>query len=226
MDTCAAPSFFAERSKLFRQLDAHLSMGLLNKHLNMGSYDSLRRDLGISSRSLVHHWSKAGAPGAIPGYSTHLDKLARLSNHLKKGGYVGLGLGAGSGLMNIHQACQEGRTEACKKVTFKESGSFAGGLAFGTLAGKASGAVAAAACLSFGPFSAAVCTIIIVGAGTAAGSMAGMAGGEWFAKPFMNIQSRSIHYGISSTNHENTYGDSIMFHDDDRTGTLYPLGAN
>ena len=177
-----SPEFFAERSKLFRQLDAHLSMGLLNKHLNMGSYDSLRRDLGISSRSLVHHWSKAGAPGAIPGYSTHLDKLARLSNHLKKGGYVGLGLGAGSGLMNIHQACQEGRTEACKKVTFKESGSFAGGLAFGTLAGKASGAVAAAACLSFGPFSAAVCTIIIVGAGTAAGSMAGMAGGEWFGE--------------------------------------------
>lgn len=177
-----SPEFFAERAKLFTQLDAHLSIGLLNKHMNLGSYDSLRRDLGISSRSLVHHWSKAGAPGAIPGYSTHLDKLARLSNHLKKGGYVGVGLGAGSGLINIQQACQEGRTEACKKVTFKESGSFAGGLMVGTLAGKASGAVAAAACLSFGPLSAAACTIIIVGAGTTAGSMAGMAGGEWFGE--------------------------------------------
>ncbi|WP_339550446.1 PAAR domain-containing protein [Pseudomonas kermanshahensis] len=177
-----SPEFFAERSKLFRQLDAHLSVGLLNKHMNMGSYDRLRRDLGISSRSLVHHWSKAGAPGAIPGYSTHLDKLARLSNFLKKRGYVGIGLGAGSGLMNIKQACQEGNADACKKIVFKESGNFAGGLAGGALAGKASGAIAAAACVSFGPLSAAACTIIIVGAGTAAGSMAGMAGGEWLGE--------------------------------------------
>ena len=150
--------------------------------MNLGSYDSLRRDLGISSRSLVHHWSKAGAPGAIPGYSTHLDKMAKLSNYLKKGGYVGIGLSAGSGLINIQQACQEGSTEACKKIAFKESGNFAGGLAAGALAGKASGALAAAACLSLGPLSAAACTIIIVGAGTAAGSMAGMAGGEWFGE--------------------------------------------
>ncbi|MNE34893.1 hypothetical protein D3C81_1751680 [compost metagenome] len=52
----------------------------------------------------------------------------------------------------------------------------------GTLAGKASGVMAAAACVSLGPVSAAACTIIIVGAGTAAGSAAGMAGGEWFGE--------------------------------------------
>jgi len=170
--------FFVERRRLFKQLDAQLRMTFLNKHMDLGKYETLRRDLGISSRSLVHHWSKAGVPGQIPGYSTHLRKLANISKYLKAGGYVGVAVGAGSGVMKIKQVCREGDAHACKKIKFTESGNFAGGIIGGALAGHASGALAAVACVSLGVVSAAACSIAIVGTGTAVGSMAGMAGGE------------------------------------------------
>lgn len=168
--------FFVKRRRLFKQLDAQLRMTFLNKYMDLGKYETLRRDLGISSRSLVHHWSKAGVPGQIPGYSTHLRKLANISKYLKAGGYVGITVGAG--VMKIKQVCREGDAHACKKVKFTESGNFAGGIIGGALAGHASGALAAVACVSLGVVSAAACSIAIVGAGTAVGSMAGMAGGE------------------------------------------------
>ncbi|MGH8485843.1 MAG: PAAR domain-containing protein, partial [Pseudomonas sp.] len=47
-----SPEFFASRQQLYRQLDGQLKSAFLNKPLNLGSYDTLRRDLGISSKSL------------------------------------------------------------------------------------------------------------------------------------------------------------------------------
>ena len=43
----------------------------------MDEYSKLKTDLGISSRSLVHHWDKAGAPGQIPGYANHVNATSR-----------------------------------------------------------------------------------------------------------------------------------------------------
>ncbi|WP_313650745.1 PAAR domain-containing protein [Pseudomonas soli] len=173
-----SPEFFNARKELFQKLDAQLKITFLNKHMDLGSHDSLRRDLGISSRSLVHHWSRAGGPGQIPGYSTHLDKLAKMSNYLKYGGSVGIILGGSSSLLKIQEACRAGETIACKKIRFTESGNFAGGLAGGTASGFLARHVFGAACLSFGPVSATVCVIAVTGATTLAGSMAGMAAGE------------------------------------------------
>ncbi|WP_371857254.1 PAAR domain-containing protein [Pseudomonas sp. Irchel 3F5] len=85
-----SPQFFASRQQLYRQLDAQLKTAFLNKPLNQGSYDSLRRDLGISTKSLVHHWSRAGAPGEIPGYATHLEQVSRTAKYLKHGGMSAL----------------------------------------------------------------------------------------------------------------------------------------
>jgi len=43
----------------------------------MDEYSKLKTALGISSRSLVHHWDKAGAPGQIPGYANHVNATSR-----------------------------------------------------------------------------------------------------------------------------------------------------
>ena len=182
-----SPEFFAERRKLLGQLDAQLKMGFLNKHMNLGSHDRLRGDLGISSKSLVHHWSKAGAPGGIPGYSTHLDKLTRLSNYLKKGGYVGLAIGGGSSWLKTQEVCRSGNSQSCRKIRFTEVGNFSGGLAVGAAAGVAGKAIAGFACVSLGPISGAACAIAVVGASSYAGSVAGMSMGEYIGEELYEL---------------------------------------
>ena len=171
------PEFFAERQKLFKQLSANLKATVLNKRLNLGNYESLRRDLGISSRSLVHHWSKAGAPSHIPGYSTHLNKLAKMAKYLKAGGYIGITVGGASSALKISEVCQAGNTKKCQKIKITEAGNFSGGLAGGWLGGKIGGKVATKVCWKAGAVGLA-CGVVITGGGALVGSIIGMKNGE------------------------------------------------
>lgn len=54
--------FFAKRQKLLTQLDNSLGP-LVRKGVSIADHPKLKKALGISSRSLVHHWSKAGVSG-------------------------------------------------------------------------------------------------------------------------------------------------------------------
>ncbi|ABY97984.1 TPA: PAAR domain-containing protein [Pseudomonas putida] len=177
-----SPSFFAERQRLLQQLDGQLKTAFLNKQLNLGNYERLRKSLNISTKSLVHHWSKAGGPGQIPGYATHLDKVAKLSNYLKYGGHAAIGIGGASSYLNVQEVCRDGETQACKKVRYTEMGSFAGGLGGGMLGAWGGGAAATALCGVFavgtGGLGVPVCGIVIVGASSAAGSIGLGAFGE------------------------------------------------
>ena len=170
-----SPSFFAERRQLLQQLDGQLKAAFLNKQLNLGNYERLKKSLNISTKSLVHHWSKAGGPGQIPGYATHLDKVARLGKYLNYGGYAAIGLGGASSYLKVEEVCRAGETGACKKVRFTETGSFAGSLGGGMFGVWSGGTVAGALCgaigIGSGGFGGAVCGIVIVGASSAAGSI-------------------------------------------------------
>lgn len=171
------PEFFAERQKLFTQLSKNLNATVLNKRLNLGNYESLRRDLGFSSKSLVHHWSKAGGPTHIPGYATHLDKLAKMTKYLKTGGRIGITIGGIGSAIKVSEVCKEGNSRACEKIKVTETSNFSGGLAGGWAAGKVSARVSAKVCWRFGPGTVA-CGIVITGTGTLAGSVGGMKYGE------------------------------------------------
>ncbi|HYQ51408.1 MAG TPA: PAAR domain-containing protein, partial [Pseudomonas sp.] len=103
--------------------------------------------------------------------------VAKMSNYLKYGGYVAIGLGAGSAYLKVQEACRAGETEACKKIRFTETGSLAGGLAGSAAGGKVGSIVAAAVC-SFGVYGKAVCGIATVGGGSFLGSKAGEKFGE------------------------------------------------
>lgn len=171
-----SPGFFAERRQLLQQLDGQLRSAFLNKQLNLGSYERLKKSLNISTKSLVHHWSKAGGPGQIPGYATHLDKVAKLGKYLRWGGHAAVGLGGASSYLKVQEVCRAGETEACKKVRVTESGSFAGGLGGGMFGAWVAGATATALCTVFAVgtagFGAPICGIVVVGSGSAAGSIA------------------------------------------------------
>ncbi|WPX57746.1 MULTISPECIES: hypothetical protein [unclassified Pseudomonas] len=179
-----SPEFFADRKRLFGQLDTHLT-GFTKKGIGFPDHPNLKSALGISSRSLVHRWTKAGAPYQIPGYATHMDGVAKASNYVKYGGWLGTAVGGGASYMKVQDVCTAGDVEACKKVKLTEGGSFIGGVAGGALAGSIlTGSVVGTICLGLsvptGGVAMAVCGLVVVAAGSLGAGVAGGAIGEEF----------------------------------------------
>lgn len=179
-----SPDFFKERQRLLTQLDHQLLKSARFRNLtSFGDYDKLKTALGISSRSLVHRWDKAGAPGQIPGYATHVKAISRAAKYMKAGGYIGIGLGGVASGLAIQEVCSATPNSAeCKKIRFTEGGKFIGAAAGGA-AGGLGGLLAAKICLGMAALTAPaggsgglVCGIVaVVGAGI--GAWAGGEGG-------------------------------------------------
>ena len=178
-----SPQFFAERQRLLAQLDAHLlSSTRLRGQTTLGDHPKLKTALGISSRSLVHHWDKAGAPGQIPGYATHVNAISRAAKYMSTGGYIGIGIGGVSSLLAVQEVCSGGGSEAaCEKVRFTEGGKFVGST-FGGVAGAGIGKyVSGPVCLALGVstgIGGVVCAATLIGAGAWVGTTYMGDGGE------------------------------------------------
>ena len=177
-----SPQFFAHRQSLLAQLDAHLlNSTRLRGQTTLGDHPKLKTALGISSRSLVHHWSKAGAPGQIPGYATHVEATSRATQYMKAGGYIGIGIGGVSSLLAIQQVCNGDSGAACEKVKFTEGGKFGMSTALGVIGGELASSASGPICLALGISTGivgVVCVAAIVGAGAWAGTTVGGQAGE------------------------------------------------
>ncbi|ARU86676.1 PAAR domain-containing protein [Pseudomonas sp. M30-35] len=174
-----APEFFAERQRLFSQLEMQLT-SLTKKGIGFPDHPDLKSALGISSRSLVHHWTKAGAPGQIPGYATHTSGVARAAKYIKMGGWIGTTVGAGASYMKVQDVCTAGNTEECERVKFTETGAFAGTVLGGVgaaafLTGATTGTICVALGVPTGGVGTLACGLVVVGA---ASLMAGSIGGR------------------------------------------------
>ncbi|MDA8486658.1 PAAR domain-containing protein [Pseudomonas resinovorans] len=184
--------FFASRQQLYRQLNLQLKTTFLNKQLGLGSYDTLRRDLGISAQSLVHHWSQSGAPGQTPGYATHLDEVAQMAKYVKYGGHFAIVVGGASSALKVQEVCQAGESQACQKLRLTETGSFAGGVARGMLLAEVPGQTGVAICsfLGLGTMSTATlaCGLAVVGAGSHLGAAACARFGELMGEEIYRMQ--------------------------------------
>lgn len=178
-----SPEFFAERKRLLGQLDPQLTR-LTKKGIGFPDHPNLKSALGISSRSLVHRWTKAGAPGEIPGYATHLDGVAKAAKYVKYGGWLGTAVGGGASYMKVQDVCAAGSADACRKVKFTESGSFTGSVVGGALAGLAlTGSTIATVCVAMGVPSGGLatlaCGVVVVGvASFTSGTVGGILGEE------------------------------------------------
>ena len=182
-----SPQFFADRQRLMHQLDAHLlNSTRLRGQTTLGDHPKLKTALGISSRSLVHHWDKAGGPGQIPGYAAHVESVSRATKYMKAGGYIGIGLGGVSSLLAVQQVCNGDSAQACKRIKFTEAGKFGLSTALGVFSGWAAGAASAPVCLGIGVatggIGGVVCVAALVGAGAWAGTTAGGIGGEYIGE--------------------------------------------
>ncbi|WP_241188854.1 hypothetical protein [Pseudomonas orientalis] len=179
-----SPQFFTERQRLMNQLDAHLlNSTRLRGQTTLGDHPKLKTALGISSRSLVHHWDKAGGPGQIPGYAAHVEAVSRATKYMKAGGYIGIGLGGVSSLMAVQQVCSVDSDAACKKIKLTEGGKFASstliGAFSGSMAASASGSICLGIGVATGGIGGVICVATLVGASTWAGTTVGGMGGEY-----------------------------------------------
>ena len=177
-----SPQFFADRQRLMNHLDAHLlNSTRLRGQTTLGDHPKLKTALGISSRSLVHHWDKAGGPGQIPGYSAHVEATSRAARYMKAGGYIGIALGGVSASLAIQQVCNNDSGAACEKIKFTEAGKFSGSVGGGAAGGWVGGVAGSTICLGLGlttGIGGVICVAALVGTGAWAGTTIGGKGGE------------------------------------------------
>ncbi|KAB0505731.1 PAAR domain-containing protein [Pseudomonas moorei] len=178
-----SPTFFAERQRLLAQLNSHMT-ALTRKGIGFPDHINLKKMLGISSQSLVHHWTNASPGGQIPGYATHLEGVAKASKYVQYGGWVGTAVGGGVSAMKVQDVCTAGNTQACERVRFTEAGSFAGGIMGGAVVGatlsvETTGRFCIALGAPNGGFGTGICTAVAVATGALVGGAAGSGFGEW-----------------------------------------------
>lgn len=151
--------------KLDEQLNklAAYGSGIRNK-------GSIKRTLGISTKSYLH-------TGEIAGYANKVSGVATAANLIKKGTYVGIALDVAATGLEIHKACTLGREEECKKAHYVEVSSLTLGL-LGTTAGAASGKLLLGAACSV-VFGVATGGTGALACGIFGGTAGGMAGGKF-----------------------------------------------
>ncbi|MCU1761820.1 hypothetical protein NTD84_19130 [Pseudomonas sp. 14P_8.1_Bac3] len=177
-----SPDFFAERKRLLARLNDNLT-ALTRKSIGLPDHPNLKNALGISSRSLVHRWTKAGAAGQIPGYATHIEGVAKAASVVKYGGWIGTAIGGGASSLKVQDVCVAGSVEACRKIKFTETGSFVGGVLGGAAtSGALSGANVLTLCVGLGVptggIASLICGVMVVGVTAFAGSTILGTGGE------------------------------------------------
>ncbi|CNL01459.1 Uncharacterised protein [Yersinia aldovae] len=164
--------FLQERRMLLNSLNIILTK-LSKVSLNIPEHSNLKRALRLSSKSIVHEWSTVGV-GAIKGYSSTIERSAKIVKWMKVGGWVAIGIGGLNVTNKVYDACTTGREGECSKVAVKEYTKFglSTGLAIrgGMIGASAMGAVCVAAGIITAP---------AAGAGGIACAIVGSAIGGW-----------------------------------------------
>lgn len=167
--------FFEKRRALFKKLDFALG-SLAKRGMSLDDDPKLKRALGLSSKSIVRHWSKAGV-GDIPGYGTHFERLAAGTKYAKSVGYLGIGLDIAASGVKIQAVCAKGEAKECRRVKFMEGGRLSGSVAGGGAGAFFAPMLCGIVGLGSGGLGGVACAVIMAGAGSYGGaSIAGEVG--------------------------------------------------
>lgn len=112
-----------------------VGQSILGPHID--SYD-IRSSLGLSSKSILHKLDRQGKypANSIPGYEANYTKVAKLSEKLRYGGYIGIALDVGQSGARIQRACTLDLVEEqCGRTSFRETGRVAGSVGGGAAGG-------------------------------------------------------------------------------------------
>lgn len=135
--------FIARRKVLFEKLEDQMK-GFARFGTGLRNRGSIKDMLGISTKSYL-------SSGVITGYAETINGVAKASNILKKGTYVGVGLSVAGASTSLYTACATGREAECRKAKYVEGGKLSGSLFLGTLGGSFGAGTAMLGCaLAFG----------------------------------------------------------------------------
>ncbi|QOQ77826.1 hypothetical protein IMF22_12710 [Pseudomonas poae] len=173
--TAAREEFLVKRRALFARLDTQIS-GMARFGTGLRNEGSIKKMLGISSKSYWHH-------GEISGYEERVKRLAKASQMLKKGTYIGIALDVGATALEITEACTTGREQECTQAKYVEGGKLVAGVGVASLGGSLGAGLGVGACaIVFGiptvGVGALACAIVGGAAGALVGGKAGSAFGE------------------------------------------------
>lgn len=167
--------FVSQRAALFKKLDGTFAR-LSKKSIRLSVYQQIRRALNLSTKSVIHNASEIIEDGVVPNLGKRMANISIGIKAAKGVGYVGLALGAASGVNNIYDACSVDGTGECGKTTTREVTGFFGGF-YGGIVG---GDVALAGTLLLlgvvGVTSAPVIAIGSIGAVVVGGAIGGVTG--------------------------------------------------
>ncbi len=168
----ARNDFLVKRRALFARLDTQLS-GMARFGTGLKNEGSIKKMLGISTKSYWHH-------GEIRRYEDTVKRVAKASQILKKGTYIGLALDIGSTALEIAEACSRERERECTQVKYVEGGKLVGAVGGASVGGLAGMYVGIGACMIvFGiPTGGAGALACAIAGGAAGGLAAGKSGGS------------------------------------------------
>ena len=169
----ANEDFIKKRDILFKRLDGELNK-LSMKALNIPEYSKMKNTLGLSSKSIIHNASEIKQSNYIPNLAQRMKLSALAVQGAKGAGYVGIVLGAASGMDSIYKACNVDGSGECAKTTTIEISGFIGGVAGGNAGGALSIALVTPLVIGSAPL---VFSLAIVGAAVSGGLVGGTIGG-------------------------------------------------
>ncbi|MGD8117643.1 hypothetical protein [Vibrio sp. TRT 29B02] len=168
-------SFVAERAALFKKLDGSFA-ALSKRSVQIPVYTQIRRNLKLSTHSIIHNADEIIAKGLVPNLGKRIANVAIGIATSRGVGYVGLVLGAASGTKNIYEACSIDGSGECGKVTAREITGFIGGVGGGTVGGNVAATGTILVLGIVGVTSAPVLSIASIGAFVAGGAIGGITG--------------------------------------------------
>ncbi|EOW7149702.1 hypothetical protein [Vibrio parahaemolyticus] len=168
-------SFVAERASLFKKLDGSFA-ALSKRSIQIPVYTQIKRNLKLSTRSVIHNADEIIARGIVPNLGKRMANVAIGIATSRGVGYVGLVLGAASGAKNIYDACSVDGSGECGRITTREVAGFIGGIYGGGIMGNAAVGGTLLALGVVGVTSAPILAIASVGAFVAGGAVGGVAG--------------------------------------------------
>lgn len=168
-------SFVADRAELFKKLDGSFAM-LSKRSVQLPIYTQIKRSLKLSTKSVIHNADEILKTGFVKELGKRIGNIAKGISAARGLGYIGLVVGAASGMSNIYEACKVDGTGDCVQTTTREIGGFIGGIYGGGIGSSAMTSGVLLVLGVVGVTSAPVLAIAAIGSFVVGGAIGGITG--------------------------------------------------
>ncbi|WP_114783555.1 hypothetical protein [Vibrio tetraodonis] len=173
-------TFVSERAGLFKKLDGSFAM-LSKRSVQIPIYTQIKRNLKLSTKSVIHNADEILKTGFVKDLGKRIGNICIGISAARGLGYIGLMIGAASGVDSIYEACKVDGKGDCGKTTTREVAGFIGGVIGGVKGGTVGAGIAVSSVSGIALFigvtaSAPVLAVAAIGGTVAGGLVGGVAG--------------------------------------------------